>query len=117
VSAVQTNEPTHAVPVGSAGARSRRRSVVVHVAGEFDIGTQPILRQALSRAHAANADVLLDLSDVTFVDASSLGVLMDTHRTLAEHGHTFRIVNPTRAVTRVLGLTGLTSALMPATSC
>jgi anti-sigma B factor antagonist len=117
VTAAYKNQPSHTVSVGSAGARSRTRSVVVHVAGDFDIGTQPILRQALSRAQAANADVLLDLSDVTFVDASSLGVLMDARRTLADRGHTFRIVNPGRAVTRVLALTDLTSVLMPATAC
>jgi anti-sigma B factor antagonist len=106
-----------ATPMASADVRSRTRtSVRVHVAGEFDIGTQPILRQALSRAHAANADVLLDLSDVTFVDASSLGVLMDARRTLAERGHAFRIVNPARAVLRVLALTDLTSVLMPASA-
>ena len=113
VTAVQRTTP------GSADAttievRTRRASVVVHVAGEFDIGTLPILKQALSRARHADADVLLDLSEVTFADASSLGVLMDARSALAERGHTIRIVHPARVVSRLLAITGLTPVLMPA---
>lgn len=96
--------------------QTQRTSVVVHVAGEFDIGTLPILKQALSRARHADADVLLDLSDVTFADASSLGVLMDARSALAERGHTMSIVNPARVVSRLLSITGLTPLLMPASA-
>jgi anti-anti-sigma factor len=119
MTAAQTIPPgseVAATPAAQRQDRADNASVLVHVAGEFDIGTQPVLRQALSRAHAADVDVLLDLSEVTFVDASSLGVLMDTHRALAERGHTFRIVNPARAVARVLALTDLTAVLMPASA-
>jgi anti-sigma B factor antagonist len=107
------SSPADVAPT-SIDVRTRSTSVVVHVAGEFDIGTLPILKQALARARQANADVLLDLSEVTFADASSLGVLMDARSALAERGHTIHIVNPAHVVTRLLSITGLTQVLMPA---
>lgn len=51
---------------------------VVVLRGEHDLATVPMLEEALSRA-CADGPTLVDLTDVAFIDSSSLGVLVD-HR-------------------------------------
>jgi anti-anti-sigma factor len=90
--------------------------MVVHVAGEFDVATLPVLEQALARTYQAEENVYLDLSGVTFFDAASLGAVVGAHRLLAEDGRALVIVNPTRALTRLLRIADLDTLLLPAAS-
>jgi anti-sigma B factor antagonist len=52
--------------------------------------------------------VVVDLSDVTFVDASGLGMLVYLHRWSNDHGVQMKLVNPTPFVRDVLERTRLT---------
>ncbi|MFI9646689.1 STAS domain-containing protein [Streptomyces sp. NPDC052040] len=68
---------------------------VLHVAGELDLVTSPVLRQ---RVHDAVADgrhrVVLDLSEVVFCDSSGVGVLIATRRLMRSCQGWLRIVLP-----------------------
>jgi anti-anti-sigma factor len=49
---------------------------VLHVAGELDIATAGQLGAALERAVSADPALVVDLGDVTFVDAAGLHVIL-----------------------------------------
>jgi len=48
---------------------------VVRVDGEIDLSTTPKLRRELDAARAEGVTVLLDLSDVTFIDSTGLMIV------------------------------------------
>ena len=50
---------------------------VVHVAGEIDVYTAPLLREVLDKQVAAGrTELVVDLEKVTFMDSTGLGVLV-----------------------------------------
>jgi anti-anti-sigma factor len=65
-------DPTLSVRVLSTGERSLR----VLVGGELDLATSTRLDQALTRALADADQVVLDLSNVTFIDSSGLSAIL-----------------------------------------
>ncbi len=58
-------------------------SVVVRVSGELDVAASPLLAAVLARAAAGGPGaVVIDLSDVTFLDTRSVGVIAAAHQRL-----------------------------------
>jgi anti-sigma B factor antagonist len=52
-------------------------TVRIAASGELDIATSPLLREAVAREQRSGADVILvDLSDVTFMDSTGLHALL-----------------------------------------
>lgn len=58
----------------------------VHIRGELDIATSPLLARALDRAAEACTDIEVDLSGLTFCDVVGLTALEQAHRRLAGRG-------------------------------
>jgi anti-sigma B factor antagonist len=59
----------------------------VSVAGEVDLATAPELKEALAEIAGAGATgVLVDLSNATFIDSTTLGVLMGAVRRIRPAG-------------------------------
>lgn len=82
--------------------------VVVVVHGEVDIRTAPELRDCLGQIIDDGASrVVLDLSDVEFVDSTALSVMVGAHKRLAKQGSPLSVVAGGDAVRRVLSVTGL----------
>lgn len=82
--------------------------VVVVVRGEVDIRTAPELRDCLSQVVEGGAQqVVLDLSDVDFLDSTALSVMVGAHKRLSKAGSALLVVAATEAVQRVLAVTGL----------
>lgn len=81
---------------------------VVAVSGEVDLHAVPGFRAAVEDAESRAAwhVVLVDLSEVGFMDSSGLGVLIGRHRELAESGGELRIVAGEAAM-KILRLTSL----------
>jgi anti-sigma B factor antagonist len=77
---------------------------VVHVRGEIDMQTVPPLRECLAEL---SGTVVVDLSEVTFLDSSGMGVLAGQHNRLEKEGGTLRLREPQDLVRRVLEITGL----------
>ncbi|MEU4115685.1 STAS domain-containing protein [Kitasatospora sp. NPDC028055] len=86
----------------------------VRVCGEIDLDSAPDLRRELSRALADHRQVVLDLSQVTFMDCSGLNVLMEARNQADRNGACLALRGITRPVARLLELTGLTTWLAPA---
>lgn len=81
---------------------------VVHVDGEIDVYTAPVLRDALDKTIASGrVDLVVDLGDVTFMDSTALGVLVGRLKLVrAQHG-SLRVVVTHERVERVFAITGL----------
>jgi anti-sigma B factor antagonist len=89
-------------------------TVVVTPAGEADLYTVPSLRHALRQAIAmGRSQVLVDLDHLTFMDASTLGVLVDARRRMSEAGGSLQVRCHTRQGRRVLLIAGLQALLEP----
>ena len=87
-------------------------SVIVAVGGEIDMATAPEVAQAIGSVGDNVRLVVVDLSDVTFLDSSALNMLLHCQRDLAERELGFCIVSPAdRAVRRVFEITRLTGPL------
>jgi anti-sigma B factor antagonist len=85
---------------------------VLTVEGELDIGSAPLLREALLRLLADHEvpDVALDLSGVTFADSSGLAVLLMAARRWAAEERRLVVRKPSRVVVRIIDLTGVRAA-------
>ena len=98
----------------SVSTRSADGCVVVTVSGDVDISTSPELRSALVEANAASDGpkaIVVDLSDVSFVDSTALGVLVGAYNTSRNNGGRFAMVNDHDAVLKVLKITALHDVL------
>ncbi len=80
---------------------------VVVAAGEIDLYTAPALRESLIRAGESSSRVVIDLTDVTFLDSTGLGVMLGALRRARTAERSVALVGPTDMVKRVLQITGL----------
>jgi anti-anti-sigma factor len=85
----------------------QRGRPIVHVAGEVDMHSAPALRQALDEVDVENNDLVLDLTDLQFMDSSGVGVLVGAHKRSEAAHRQLTIVCPPGPVSRVLTITGL----------
>lgn len=79
---------------------------VIDLSGEIDVGHAARLRDILDeRIGGSTGTVLLNLSDVVFIDSSGLGVLIAAHRKAQDVEQTLALANPQAPVQRVFELT------------
>ena len=64
---------------------------VVTVTGQLDLAVKDDLREVLSPLTGV---VTVDLTDVTFIDSSTIGVFVGVHKRLAGDGGALRLRNP-----------------------
>lgn len=80
--------------------------------GEVDIVTAPRLgRRLLGFADAGKTMMVVDLSRVTFMDSTGLGVLLDALRQLTSRHGNLALVCPTERVLRPFQVSGLVGHL------
>lgn len=83
-------------------------ATIVHVDGEIDVYTAPLLREALDRQIAAGrAQLVVDLEKVTFIDSTGLGVLVGRLKLVRGQNGSLRIVTTQDRVLKVFAITGL----------
>jgi len=75
------------------------------ISGEVDLASAPRLRDQFQRLEARN--VVVDLSGVTFIDSTGLGVLVAALKRTREAGGELTLRAPTRSTRKVLDITGL----------
>lgn len=81
---------------------------LVVVTGELDLSTAPRFKDDLLALVDAGTDaVIADLTGVTFIDSTALGVLIGAVRRLRERDGRLVLVASSRPVLRALTLTGL----------
>lgn len=82
---------------------------VLTVKGEVDVSTAPELRERLLvLAERGGATAIVDLSDVSFVDSTALGVLVSGVKRLRSTGGDLHLVVTQPHISKVFEITGLT---------
>src|SRR4051794_34156037 len=81
-------------------------TTTVTLAGELDVTCIPILGTLLSRATPLARDLVLDLSDVTFIDCAGVTALLTARRHTEARGGTLILQHVPPLVRRVIQLTG-----------
>ena len=92
--------------VSSAGNGAR----LIVLSGEIDLAVVDELRLLL----AADGNVVVDLSAVTFIDSSGIAALLAAHRRQQTSGHSLWVQGAHGPVSRVLEITGTDTVLRPA---
>ncbi len=85
---------------------------VVSLAGEIDVATAPRLREHLAATRASAAKIIVDLTDVGFLDSAGLGVLVGAMKRSRARGGTVRLVCPCPQIREVLSLTGVAKVFL-----
>ena len=94
-----------AVPEQHAGSE---RCVVLEVGGELDLATGPELQGRLTDLiDSGVCEVVLDLTEVSFLDSSGLSVLVMAMKRLRAGGGTLRLAGCQSQVQTILELTAL----------
>jgi anti-anti-sigma factor len=85
----------------------RGSSVVIRVRGEVDTATAPQMGQAIDAQMARRRRIILDLSEVEFMDLHGLAVLMRASRRARTEGGSFAVERPSPVVVRLFELVRL----------
>jgi anti-anti-sigma factor len=85
-----------------------RHVAVVTMSGEHDLSTQTVLADALAQA-AANSNVVVDLSECSFIDSTVIAEFIKTSQVVSAKGEKVILVIPRgqAAVARIAAVTGL----------
>ena len=85
----------------------------LRLVGEVDLSSLPVLTDHVHRVlDAAPSRLAFDLREVSFMDSSGIGVLIEVAAAVPE----VALVNPSPTVRRLVELSGLTSILPVTTS-
>ena len=80
---------------------------VLTLQGELDLWTQPRFMAALAGLDDRVARVVLDLSDLTFIDCGNIGVIQQARMLAGLRGTAFVLRSPNPQLLRIMELTGL----------
>lgn len=91
-----------------AGRYAHDGYTIVWVRGEIDMATAPALLRELAEAvRAQQCRVIVDLTDVTFMDSTGLSALVLARRRAVASGGEVRLVGASGMLRKVLRITGL----------
>ena len=93
--------------------RKNKDSVLARLSGELDHHTAPQARKKLEEALKDPSVLALtvDLSELTFMDSSGIGVLLGRYKTLCGRGGALFVKDPQPQVERVMRTSGLYSVV------
>ncbi len=81
---------------------------VVAINGELDVATTPELRQFLhARLDDGATELVVDLTEVAFLDSTALSVFVGVHKRLREAGTGLTLVAPYERLLRIFRVTAL----------
>jgi anti-sigma B factor antagonist len=87
-------------------------ATVVLVRGELDIATAPLLRERLDDLLSSGTSAFtVDLSAMTFIDSTGLGVIVGAFKRSREAGGDLVLRSPVGAARKVLEISGLASVI------
>ena len=85
---------------------------LVAVSGELDLASVDELRTALRTAATRSPSVVVDVSDVSFIDSSALAALLRSNDELSSNGVQMVMACPPGPVRRLLTMTSLDDRLI-----
>ena len=100
-------------PVAGARATWDGARTIIWLSGEHDLATADRLAQFLIDETTDGADVVVDLSGVSFMDASTISAIGRARSQLAEDSRLLTVRSPSTLVERALGICGLDGLIEP----
>jgi anti-sigma B factor antagonist len=85
-------------------------AVVLQLSGQLDVATADLDRFA-EAVQDGDGMVVVDMSELTFVDSTGLGLLVGFQTLVNTAGRAFALRSPTRRVEQLMALTGLDRVL------
>jgi anti-sigma B factor antagonist len=96
----------------SVESRDGAAIAIVALDGELDLGVLEVLEDAIGQRSDDQAGLVLDLSELSFVDSAGIHALVTAREALEESGTpSALVVTPGSNVERVLDMTGLLERL------
>ena len=95
------------LPVGISVDQHADGPTVIKLSGEMDVANAHAVSACLNGLLDAGADVVIDLSELQFIDSTGLGVLVTAGGRAREGGHRIRLRAPSKNVASTLSVTGL----------
>ena len=89
----------------------RAQQVILHMEGRFDFGARKTFKEMVDQASELKQPVILDLSQVGFLDSSALGLLVISHQMFKSKQIPLYLVNPQTYVRQVLDLANVTKII------
>ena len=88
--------------------QTSEQQYVISLAGEVDLYTAPEFKQQLLDVIAKGAkDVVVDFTNTTFIDSTTLGVLVGGVKRLRQNDGQLSLVCSDRNITKIFEITGL----------
>jgi anti-sigma B factor antagonist len=85
-----------------------QHAYLISLAGDFDLHSGPEFERRVLEALGRSAtDLLIDLSEVSFIDSTTIGILMRTRKRLAPLGGRVLVVTSDRNILRLFEITAL----------
>jgi anti-sigma B factor antagonist len=83
-------------------------SIVIKLQGEVDLYAAPELKDRVNGAiEAGHKKLVLDLSEATFIDSTTLGILVSGMKRLRPRGGMLAVLCPDPTMARIFDITGL----------
>jgi anti-sigma B factor antagonist len=88
-------------------------SVALNLHGDIDLYSAPLLDDALRDAERSHpVRIVIDCSELDFIDSSGLSVLIEAQRRADERGHALVLSRVPDHAVRILAITGLSARFM-----
>lgn len=97
----------------SFGFQVKNNTVVASISGEVDMNIAGLWREALERQldQSLARNLTFDLSRVSFIDSSGLGVVLGRYKRVVIRGGRVRIVGANPQVYRILQMSGFANLM------
>ena len=82
-------------------------SIIIEVSGDVDLDKTDDFRNQVFEAFDKEHKVVLDMSQVSYIDSSGISVLIESHQKAQELGKDFVILKPSESVTSVIEMAKL----------
>jgi anti-sigma B factor antagonist len=96
-------------PLLSMNVEASDSRVVVHLLGELDLSTAPLLQATLADVLGDQAlEIVLDLADLSYIDSTGLSLFITTTKRAHAAGSKVILQDPQLSTQRLLEITNLT---------
>ena len=80
--------------------------------GEVDISNAHLFKKQLESALAEKRqNISIDLSNLTYIDSTGLGVIIGAYGSIKKEGYSIKVTNPRDNVKKLLNISGLDTIL------
>jgi anti-anti-sigma factor len=98
-------------PIGGIDVATVQGRTVVRLWGEVDGALRAEASSSMAQALASTAPIVVDTTDVTFIDSSGLAFILQLHLAATETGQPLTLLDPHREVLEKLDMLGMAGEL------